>query len=55
VRNPADRWVYGSLAVAFVLANVGIAAFGWTEKWQWMGLLFGIPVAVMVWTFLRYR
>jgi hypothetical protein len=39
-------------AVGFILANAGIAVFGWTDDWQWQLLLAGpflAGVAVAWW------
>ena len=46
--SPEDRWLYGSLLVAFVVVNLAIAVFGWTDYWRNLALFAGILFAGVV-------
>jgi predicted ABC-type sugar transport system permease subunit len=53
--EPPERWTYGGLAVAFVVSNIGIVLFGWTEFWQYMAINVLIVVATLALFSWHYR
>lgn len=53
--EPPERWIYGILAAAFIVSNIGILVLGWTEYWQYMGVTIGITAVGLALFFMRYR